>query len=149
VNAGLLARHFDGIDSLMSATAAELLEIEGIGDQAAASLVDYFSDPAVRKMISEILETGVEIGRESVEGKQLDGRVILFTGSMSNMSRNEAKQRVKSLGGQVASAISRRVTDLVAGEKPGSKLKKAQEEGIRILDEGQFLDLIGGQGASE
>jgi len=145
VNAGLLASHFAGIDGLMSATVAELLEIEGIGEQAAASLVDYFYDPAVRNMINELLALGFEIGRESEGGKQLDGQVVLFTGTLASMSRNEAKQRVKSLGGQVASTISHRVTHLVAGEKPGSKLKKAREEGITVLDEEQFLALIGGQ----
>jgi DNA ligase (NAD+) len=65
------------------------------------------------------------------------------------MSRNEAKERVKSLGGQVATAISRRVTDLVAGDKPGSKLNKATEKGIRILNEKQFTELLQGQGETE
>ncbi|MFA5717304.1 MAG: BRCT domain-containing protein, partial [Desulfobulbaceae bacterium] len=72
--------------------------------------------------------------------------VFLFTGTLSAMSRNEAKQRVKALGGQVVSAISRRVTDLVAGDKPGSKLTEAEKLGIRILGEEEFNRIIGQQG---
>ncbi|MDW7772545.1 MAG: NAD-dependent DNA ligase LigA [Desulfobulbaceae bacterium] len=144
VNAGLLARHFDTLQQVMSASAADLRDIEGIGEQAAASLVEYFADPAVRQMIENIFAAGVTIGSEEKGGRQLDGRVFLFTGSLSSMSRNEAKQRVKFLGGQVASSVTSRVTDLVAGEKPGSKLRQAQDAGIRTLDEKQFVELTGG-----
>ncbi len=75
--------------------------------------------------------------------KPLDGRVFLFTGTLSSLSRNEAKQRVKILGGQVVSAISKRVTHLVAGDKSGGKLKKAEELGVQILHEKDFIRLIG------
>lgn len=142
VNAALLARHFEYIDQLMSASVADLMEIEGIGEQAATSLVDYFVDPGTRDMIREVLAAGVRIEPEAGVGKELDDRVFLFTGSLSSMSRNEAKQRVKTLGGQVVSSVSGRVTDLVAGEKAGSKLRKAQEQGIRVLNEEQFLALV-------
>ena len=145
VNAGLLARHYENIDRIIFAKIAELLDIEGIGEQAAKSLVEYFSDSTVRDMIRKMLESGVEIRQENEGDKLLEGHVFLFTGSLSSMSRNEAKQRIKSLGGQVASTVSRRVTDLVAGEKAGSKLKRASEAGIRILDEKQFVRLIGGE----
>ncbi|HHO48214.1 MAG TPA: NAD-dependent DNA ligase LigA [Desulfobacteraceae bacterium] len=146
VNAGLLARHFGSLEKIMAATLPELLEVEGIGAQAAASLVEYFSDPAVRSMIARLLDCGLEIVPERTEGQQLAGRVFLFTGSLSAMSRNEAKQRVKALGGQVVSSLSRRVTDLVAGEKPGSKLAEAEKQGIRILGEEEFNRIIGQQG---
>lgn len=149
VNAGLLARHFSSLEKIMTATLPELLEVEGIGAQAAASLVDYFSDPAVRRMIARLLDSGLEIVPEQTEGQQLDGRVFLFTGTLSTMSRNEAKQRVKALGGQVVSALSRRVTDLVAGEKPGSKLAEAGKHGIRVLDEDAFNRIIGQQGGGQ
>lgn len=149
VNAGLLARHFSSLEKIMTATLPELLEVEGIGAQAAASLVDYFSDPAVRRMIARLLDSGLEIVPERTEGQQLAGRVFLFTGTLSTMSRNEAKQRVKALGGQVVSALSRRVTDLVAGEKPGSKLAEAGKHGIRVLDEDAFNRIIGQQGGGQ
>ncbi len=143
VTAGLLARHFGSLDRLMAADKEALLEVEGVGEQAAASLVDYFSDPAVRQMIESLLAAGIVIMPEKIGGQPLDNRVFLFTGSLEFMSRNEAKQRVKALGGQVVSAVSRRVTDVVAGAKPGSKLKKAEEMGLRIISEEEFQRLLG------
>jgi DNA ligase (NAD+) len=148
VNADLLATHFDDIQEIMSASKEELLDIEGIGEQAAASLVDYFSDPSSRRMIVELLDLGIEIAAREHSEKPLEGRVFLFTGSLASMSRNEAKQRVKGLGGQVVSAVSRRVTDVIYGEKPGSKLKKAEEMGLRVLDEEQFNRLLGTHGGA-
>ncbi|MHB1349027.1 MAG: NAD-dependent DNA ligase LigA [Desulfobulbaceae bacterium] len=142
VNAALLARHFGSLERVMAATADELLEVEGIGQQAAVSLVDYFGDPQVRAMLGRLFAAGLEIVPEESSGRQLDGRVFLFTGTLAALSRNEAKQRVKALGGQVVSALSSRVTDLVAGDKPGSKLKKAEELGIRILGEEEFVRLL-------
>ena len=96
-------------------------------------------------MISEVMAAGLEIFEEEEGTKQLDGRIFLFTGTLSSMSRNEAKQRVKSLGGQVSSSLSSKVTDLVAGDKPGSKLAKAQDTGVRILGEEQFISLLWSQ----
>ncbi|MHB8790902.1 MAG: NAD-dependent DNA ligase LigA [Desulfobulbaceae bacterium] len=143
VNAGLLARHFGSLARIMAATVEELLLVEGIGQQAALSLVEYFGDPQVRAMLDRLFAAGLEIVPEEVGGRQLDGRVFLFTGTLAALSRNEAKQRVKAMGGQVVSALSSRVTDLVAGDKPGSKLKKAEELGIRILGEEDFVRLLG------
>lgn len=146
VNAGLLARHFVSLEKIMAAGLEELLEVEGIGSQAAASLVDYFADQSVRSMLLKLRDAGLEIVPEETGGRQLAGRVFLFTGTMAALSRNEAKQRVKALGGQVVSALSRRVTDLVAGDKPGSKLKNALDMGIRVLDENEFMGTIGHSG---
>ncbi|GAB4338184.1 MAG: NAD-dependent DNA ligase LigA [Desulfobulbaceae bacterium] len=142
VNAAILADHFRTLDALMNATQEELVELEGIGTQAAASLVDYFQDDSVRQMIAELLREGVEIVEEKRGERPLEGRVFLFTGTLSAMSRSEAKERVKSLGGQVVSSLSKRVTDLVAGDKAGSKLARARELGTRILDEQEFLGLL-------
>ena len=143
VNAGLLAHHFGGLDRIMGTTADDLLLVEGIGQQAASSLVEYFGDPRVREMLDRLFAAGLEIVPEVTSGRHLDGRVFLFTGTLAALSRNEAKQRVKAMGGQVVSALSSRVTDLVAGDKPGSKLKKAEEMGIRVLGEEDFVWLLG------
>ncbi len=143
VTADLLARHFKTLDRLMKATREELLRIDGIGDQAADSLVDYFSDPSTRAMLTELTELGLVIAEPEHKTRPLDGKVFLFTGTLPSMSRSEAKQLVKELGGQVVSSISRRVTHLVAGEKGGSKLKKAAELGIPVLDEESFMQLVG------
>jgi DNA ligase (NAD+) len=143
VTADLLARRFKTLDRLMAASREDLLRIDGIGEQAAASLVDYFADPSTRAMLEELLDLGLDITEPEQSDRPLDGKVFLFTGTLPSMSRSEAKQLVKELGGQVVSSISRRVTHLVAGQKGGGKLKKAAEMGIPVLDEAAFLRLVG------
>ncbi len=146
VTAALVARHLETLEAVTAATKDDLLAIEGIGEQAAASLVDYFSDPSTREMIDQLLAEGLTI-LPPVEGKQpLTGRVFLFTGTLNSMGRSEAKQIVKELGGQVVSGLSSRVTDFVAGEKAGGKLKKAQERNIPVVGEDEFFEIIGRNG---
>lgn len=142
VNAGIIAERYPDLETLMAATAEDFVELEGIGRQASSSLREYFADPSVREMIRELFDAGVEIVTAARGEQPLAGQVFLFTGTLSSMSRNEAKQRVKVLGGQVASTISNRVAFLVAGEKAGSKLKKAEELGVRILNEQEFNRLL-------
>lgn len=142
VNAGILAARYIDLNAIMNTSVSDLVAIEGIGQQAASSLVEYFTDSSVLRMIDELLDAGLEVMTEEQGEDLLANRVFLFTGTLSSMSRNEAKQRVKALGAQVASAVSKRVTDLVAGTKAGSKLKKAEELGISILHEQEFIRLI-------
>ncbi len=143
VTAQLLASHFSSLTDIMAAEKEDFLNVEGIGEQAASSLKDYFSDPSTRGMIKDLLAEGVTILPPSKGEKPLADRVFLFTGTLATMGRNEAKQIVKELGAQVVSGLSKRVTDLVAGEKAGSKLKKAKERGVRILNEQKFLEVLG------
>lgn len=140
--AALIARHISDLNSLMAATVKELKQIEGIGEQAAGSLVDYFSDPDVQKMLTQLLDQGLVIETRESGSLPLEDRVFLFTGTLDDMSRNQAKELVKTMGAQVVSGLSRRVTDLVAGNKPGSKLSKAHELGIPVLEEKDFLKLV-------
>jgi DNA ligase (NAD+) len=143
VTAELLARRFNSLAALQKASKEELLEVEGIGDQAAASLVEYFSDPFTADMLAQLQELGLVITVPGRSSGVLEGKVFLFTGTLQQMSRNEAKQLVKEQGGQVVSAISKRVSHLVAGEKGGAKLKKAAELGIPVLQEQEFLNMVG------
>jgi len=146
VTAQLLARHFTSLARLVSAGEEDFLEIEGIGEQVATSLVDYFQDPAVREMLAGLAALGVRVQEENrdAEGSgALAGSVFLFTGALARLSRHEAKARIKELGGQVASGISRKVTHVVLGESPGSKLAKARELGLTVVTEDEFLRLIG------
>jgi len=157
VTAGLLSERLATLEDLLAtmqpgaASGGEtsddpLLAIEGIGEQAATSLRAYFNDPKVREMLTQLAVLGLHpLPQAQIYGAQpLQKMVFLFTGSLSLFSRNEAKARVKMLGGQVASSMSQKVTHLVCGDKAGSKLTKAQELGITILDEAQFTVLIGG-----
>ena len=145
VTAELLALHFSSLDALMKASKEELLAVGGIGEQVATSLLDYFSDPTTRQMLDRLLELGVTIAAPEAGTRPLAGQVFLFTGSLKNISRNEAKQLVQQQGGQVVSGISKRVTALVAGTKAGSKLKKAAAMGIPVLSEQEFLRLAAGE----
>jgi DNA ligase (NAD+) len=145
VTAALLEERFQTRENLMAASLEELLTVEGIGEQVAASIRDYFGDPAVRQMLARLSGLGVAPGKRVAHQQgvlPLRGAVLLFTGSLSTFSRDEAKEIVKKLGGQVSSSLSRKVTHLVCGDKPGSKLQKAEELGITILDEKEFQQLI-------
>ncbi len=151
VTAELLERSYQSLEKLQSVTREELLEVEGLGEQAANSIVDYFSDPAVQEMMRKFHRVGVHplevAGKE--ENLPLSGEVLLFTGTLKKISRTEAKKLVKENGGQIASGITRKLTCLVVGEKPGSKLKKAQQQGKKIITEDEFLEILnGGRGFS-
>jgi DNA ligase (NAD+) len=143
VTAGLLGEHFADMATLMAADKETLLHIEGIGEQTAESLVEFFRDPATPTMLEQLAQAGVHIEASSRGEATLDGRVFLFTGTLQRFSRDEAKQLAKKQGAQVATSISQRVTDVVVGEKAGSKHKKAREMGLRILSEDQFFELVG------
>lgn len=148
--AGLLDEYYNGsLQDLVQADEAELLEIEGIGPQTAKSIRDYFQDPAVGKMISQLMGFNFTIvsSQKGPDESPFAGLVFLFTGSLAAMSRDEAKVRVKERGGKVASQINKKVTYVVVGEKPGSKLKKAQELGLKILTEKDFTKLLTGKDA--
>lgn len=144
VTASLLEERFPSLQHLMDTSLDALLEIEGIGEQAARSIVDYFSDPDVRAMFARLQQAGVtpEAGRKSREDQPLSGRVFLFTGTLAALSRTEAKKLVKDQGGQIATTVTQKMTHLVAGDKAGTKLKKAQELGKIILTEEEFLEMI-------
>ncbi len=146
VTAQLLARHFSSLARLLLAGEADFLQIEGIGEQVATSLVDYFQDPAVQEMLARLEVLGIRVQEEKPDANAqggLAGSVFLFTGSLARLSRHEAKSRIKELGGQVASGISRKVTHVVLGDSPGSKLTKALELGLAVISEDEFLRLIG------
>ncbi|MBW2483830.1 MAG: NAD-dependent DNA ligase LigA, partial [Deltaproteobacteria bacterium] len=143
--AGLLDEYFGGsLEELMLASEEELLDIEGIGPQTAQSIREYFHDPDVGIMISRLLYFGFTFAStaKSPREKPFAGLVFLFTGSLDAMSRDEAKVRVKERGGKVASQINKKVTHVVVGDKPGSKLKKARELKLNILNQKNFTDLL-------
>jgi DNA ligase (NAD+) len=142
----LLTRHFSSLDDLLAAKKDDLLAVEGIGEQAAMSLIEYFANSENREMIETLLDLGLTIEtviQGNSENNPLEGAIFLFTGTLTQMSRNEAKQLVKDRGGRVVSGLSKKVTHLVAGEKAGSKLKKAEDMGVAVVDEEDFLVIVG------
>ncbi len=144
VTATLLEQNFLSLERLLHVSKADLMEVEGLGEQAAGSIIEYLSDPAVVEMFARFEEAGLEpqVLEKSKEKQILSDEVVLFTGSLQKLSRSEAKKLVKEHGGQIASGITKKLTCLVVGEKPGSKLKKAQEKGKKILTEDEFLQLL-------
>jgi len=144
VTATLLGTHFSDLPALMHASREQLVHIEGIGEQTAESIFMFFRDAATLELLQELEQAGVRIcpkGGRTKEGV-LEGRVFVFTGTLNQLSREEAKQLAKRFGAKVASTLSGRVTDVVVGVKAGSKQKKAEDLGLHILDEKQFLQLV-------
>ncbi|MDP3478181.1 MAG: NAD-dependent DNA ligase LigA [Desulfoprunum sp.] len=144
ITAGLLESHFQSLDKFIQAQRSQLMEIEGIGEQAAASILEFLADEQALEMLARLQELGVfpAATQPSENDLPLSGFVVVFTGGLAGLSRDEAKKRVKELGGQIAATVTQKTTHVIAGEKTGSKLKKAAELGKVILSEGEFLRLI-------
>jgi DNA ligase (NAD+) len=144
VTASLLENHFGSISRLSSAGKEDLLEIDGIGEQAATSIVDFFANASTKTLLSCLQELGVTpaVVANKQDNLPLSGYTFLFTGTLKTLSRDEAKMLVKGNGGQIATTVSSKLTHLVAGDKAGSKLKKAAELGKTILSEEAFLEML-------
>jgi len=143
--ASVLARSFSSIEALSSASAEELTAVREIGPEVAESVSGFFSEPGNLQTIQSLLESGVSpFMEESTESDRLEGKRFVFTGSLSRYTRKEARELVESLGGRVLSSVSSRTDYLVAGEDSGSKLDRAKELGIEILDEDRFRKLAEG-----
>jgi DNA ligase (NAD+) len=137
-----LAEHFGSMDELLSATEDDLTAVEGIGQETAETIIKALQSDQVHKLIDKLKTIGLRMEQEQTEGP-LKGLTFVFTGSLSSMSRAEAGQLVQSLGGKVASNVSKAVDYVVVGADPGSKFDKAQKLGLNILDEKAFLDMVG------
>ena len=141
--AEVLAEHFPSLEALSNATYEELIQIPEIGPRIAQSIVDFFRNAENRKLIQELKELGVKTEAEKPKEGPLSGKTFVFTGTLSAFTREEARRLVESLGGRVASSVSRKVDYVVVGADPGEKLRKAQELGITILTEEEFRKLVG------
>jgi len=147
--ASLLAANYGSIESVMEAGEEDLLEIEGIGPEVAASITSFFEKEENRKLVKDLLELGVkprpEGGAGAAKESPLAGLKVVLTGSLSSMTRDEARDKVESMGGHVVSTVSRNTDLVVAGDDPGSKLDKARELGVKVIIEEEFLKMLGEQ----
>ncbi len=141
VTASLLERHFPTLGALAAANEQALLDIEGIGQQTATSLIDFFHDTRTHEILTRLDKAGVKPSQpiQPDASPSLKGMSFLFTGSLETLSRNEAKKLIKENGGTVTTTVTQKTTHVVAGAKPGSKLRKARELGKAILSEKEFL----------
>jgi len=142
--AGVLAGHFMNLDGLSRATEEELLSIRDVGPEVARSITRFFREPTNIRIIEKFREAGVTpVETLRRETAPLSGKSFVFTGALARLTRNEAKEIVESLGGQVSESVTKKTGYVVAGDASGSKLQKAKSAGIAILNEEEFLNLTG------
>jgi DNA ligase (NAD+) len=143
--ASTLAQHFGSLDKLMPATEADLQKIPDIGPVAAQHIVAFFQQSHNREVIQRLQAQGVHwvAQTEPQTAQSLAGQTFVLTGTLSNMTRDEAKARLQALGAKVSGSVSKKTHCVVAGEKAGSKLKKAQALGVKVIDEAGLMALLG------
>ncbi|MBR0095408.1 MAG: NAD-dependent DNA ligase LigA [Synergistaceae bacterium] len=141
--AGLLVAHFGNVDAMKDAPEEEIASIEGIGPVIASSVHEFFRNSENIKLIENFRAMGFQLGGEvSISEDRFGGKIFVFTGTLSSMTREEAGERVKALGGKVSNSVSSKTGCVVAGDKAGSKLTKAEKLGVEILSEEDFLKMI-------
>jgi len=141
----LLARHFRSLDAIQAATSEEIDALYEIGPAVANSVERYFSLETTRHLLARLKKAGVrteEVG-PAPAGSGLQGRQFVLTGTLEGMTREEAKAAIEGQGGRVTSSVSKKTFAVVAGRDPGSKVEKAREIGVPILDEAAFAKLLG------
>lgn len=139
-----LAQEYKTIDAIMNVELESLEKIDDIGPQVAASIYNYISEEKNKKLISNLLKNGVQLEKVHAptgNGK-LSGKTFVLTGTLDSMSRDEAKEKIRTLGGDISESVSKKTSYVVVGAEPGSKAKKAETLGVTILHEEEFLALL-------
>ncbi len=143
--AKILATRYKTLDNLMSASLEELTNVNDIGEIIAKSIINYFSIEYNQNLIQELKDLGLNtkyLGAEIIEDTNFLNKTFVITGTLSNMSRDEAKDKVELLGGKTSSSVSKKTDVVIVGDNPGSKFDKAKELNIEIWDEAKFLSML-------
>ncbi len=140
--AKVLAENFSSLDEIMTAPVEKLTEIEGIGEEVAKSIREYFDNEKTKEIIEKLKRAGVNMKSSVGKSNALKGMKFVVTGELSRWSRREIEEFIESLGGKVSSSVSKNTDYLIVGKKPGSKLKKAKELGVKTITEDEFIDLV-------
>jgi len=140
-----LALRFRTLEALMAASADELLAVRDIGSEVARSIGEYFAEPRNRRAVERLMaELEIQPPPAPLQGRAaLRDKTFVLTGTLEGLTRDEAEERILASGGRVTASVSRKTDFVVAGADPGSKLRKAQELGVKILDEAEFVKLLG------
>ena len=141
--AELLAEHFGSMDDLMNASAEQLQEVNDVGPSVSASIREFFDEPSNRKLIERLRPFLNFKGVKKVRGTALAGKTFVLTGTLPNYSRDAAKKMIEDAGGKVSGSVSKKTDYVVAGEDAGSKLDKARELGVKVIDEAGMVELVG------
>ncbi len=139
-----LAQEYKTIDNVMSVSLEDLEKIDDVGPQVASSIFNYFKEEKNKKLVNDLLKNGVQIEKVKLPTSNgaLSGKSFVLTGTLSSMSRDEAKEKIRALGGDVSESVSKKTSYVVVGAEPGSKAAKAEKLGVTILNEKEFLNLI-------
>jgi DNA ligase (NAD+) len=139
-----LAKHFGSLDALLGSDENHVLSVNDIGPVVAQSILSFFADPLNRQLIDQLRDSGIhwEEGEPEQSSDLLVGKTFVLTGTLPTLSRDDARAMIEAAGGKVAGSVSKKTSYVVAGEEAGSKLTRAEELGVAILDEEQFLKLL-------
>lgn len=139
----LLSDRFGSMEELISATKEEIAEIEGFGDIMAESVVDFFSHEQSVQLIEKLKAAGVNMqSKKQIVDMRFEGKTFVLTGTLSTFTRSQATKIIESFGGKASSSVSKKTTYVLAGEDAGSKLKKANDLGVEVINEEQFAEMI-------
>jgi DNA ligase (NAD+) len=142
-----LARHFPSLDALRSASLPQLYQVEDIGEVIAQSVFAWFADERNQQLIERLRRAGVNfkssLPQTTTSTGRFSGKTFVLTGTLPSMKREEAATKIEALGGKVAGSVSKKTHYVVAGDDAGSKLDKARQLGVMVLDEKEFLKLCG------
>jgi len=145
--AQVIARAFGSIDALVAATAERIDDVPEIGPAIAQSVFEWFREPANLALVEKLRAAGVRMADEARQTLGEDGPLVgvtlVLTGGLERLSREEATALAQQAGARVASSVSKKTDFVVAGENPGSKLAKAEQLGVEVIDEGEFLRRLG------
>ncbi|HTD23223.1 MAG TPA: NAD-dependent DNA ligase LigA [Terriglobales bacterium] len=141
--AQFLAEHFGSMEAFMKASAEELEEVNEVGPRISESIIEFFQEPRNRKLVERLGDAGLQFrGVKKQRGTKLAGKTFVLTGTLAKHSRDEAKKLIEDAGGKVSGSVSKKTDYVVAGSDAGSKLDKARELGVKVIDEKGMLELV-------
>ena len=143
--AQFLAEHFGSMNALMNAGEEDLLEVEEVGPRIAQSIREFFQEPKNRELVEQLRRAGLTLsGKKKERGTKLAGKTFVLTGTLAHYTRDEAKKLIEDAGGRVSGSVSKKTDYVVAGDDAGSKLDKAKQLRVKVINESEMANLVAG-----